>query len=212
MPNRYLALEKYRRTAATYDQSVSVHLERLRPRIAAHLNLKPGDAVLDAACGTGGNFRMIQEAIGQSGRLIGIDLSTDMLEQARERVSHNGWQNVILIQATAEDAKIPEQVDAVLFSFTHDVLRSTAALENVMRHVKPRARVVAAGSKWAPWWAVPVNIGVWYIARKYVTTFEGFARPWSHLERFVPDFKVETLMLGAVYVASGTKSGHLEAA
>ncbi len=202
MPDHQLALNKYRRIAATYDERSRIR--RLRRRIVAHLDLKAGDVVLDVACGTGLNFPLVQEAIGRAGRLIGIDLSPDMLAGAGERVSSHGWTNVTLINSSAEEAQIPEQVDAILFSFTHDVMRSPRALENVMRYVKPKGRVAVVGWKWAPWWAVPVNIPVWFFVRRYVTTLEGFAKPWTHLVRFVPDLQVARAMLGAVYIAWGT--------
>ncbi len=203
MPDHQLALNKYRRLAATYDESN--RLGRLRRRIVAHLDLRAGHVVLDVACGTGLNFPLIQEEIGQAGRLIGIDLSPDMLARARERASRNGWTNVTLINSSAEEAQIPDEVDAILFCFTHDVLRSPRALENVMRYVKPKGRVVAASSKWAPWWALPANIALWYVRRKYITTYEGYAQPWTHVVRFVPDLQVASVMVGAVFIASGTK-------
>jgi demethylmenaquinone methyltransferase/2-methoxy-6-polyprenyl-1,4-benzoquinol methylase len=167
MSDQRLALEKYRRGAATYDESN--RFRRLRSHIVARLELRPGDAVLDVACGTGLNFPLIQAAIGPQGRLIGIDLSPDMLAVAGERVSVAAWHNVTLINAAVEDARIPEEVDAVLFCLTHDVMRSPPALRNVMRSVKPRGRVVAAGSKWVPWWLWPINIAIWYGARRYTT-------------------------------------------
>ncbi len=205
MPDHQLALNKYRRIAATYDKG-NRYLGRLRRRIVAHLDLKAGDVVLDVACGTGLNFPLVQEAIGRAGRLIGIDLSPDMLAGAGDRVSSHGWTNVTLINSSAEEAQIPEQVDVILFSFTHDVMRSPRALENVMRYVKPKGRVGVVGWKWTPWWAVPVNIPLWFLVRRYVTTLEGFAKPWTHLVRFVPDLRVARAMLSAVYIAWGTKA------
>ena len=104
-----------------------------------------------------------------------------------------------------EDARIPEDVDAALFSLTHDVLRSPLALQNVMRSVKQGGRVVAAGAKWASWWVWPVNIGVWYGARQYTTTLEGFFRPWSHLGSYVSDLRLESHLFGTLYVAWGPR-------
>jgi hypothetical protein len=75
-----------------------------------------------------------------------------------------------------------------------------------MHNVKSAGRVVSAGLKWAAWWAVPVNLGVWYLAHQYATTFEGYAEPWSHLAGFVSHLDVESLMLDAVYIAWGTKA------
>ena len=41
-----------------------------------------------------------------------------MLEQARQRVAHNGWSGVALLEATAEDAPLQGKADAALFHFT----------------------------------------------------------------------------------------------
>lgn len=59
----------------------------------------PGQQVLDIGCGTGLNFPLLQERIGASGTIVGIDRSAEMLRQARRRTRARGWQNVILVQA-----------------------------------------------------------------------------------------------------------------
>jgi ubiquinone/menaquinone biosynthesis C-methylase UbiE len=51
-----------------------------------------GSVVLDVGCGTGLNFVGLEKAIGPRGRLIGIDLSSDMLARAHERVQRHGWE------------------------------------------------------------------------------------------------------------------------
>lgn len=202
-PDQRLAQEKYRQRVTTYDDSN--RYRRFRRHFVSRLELRRGDVVLDVACGTGLNFPVIQSAIGRDGRLIGVDLSPDMLAMAQERVSQNEWENVTLIRSSVEEASIPGAVDAALFSFAHDVMRSPAAVQNVLRSSKQGGRVVAAGAKWAPWWAWPVNIAVWYGARQYTTTLEGFSRPWSHLELHTSGLELESHLLGTMYVAWGTK-------
>jgi hypothetical protein len=44
---------------------------------------------------------------------------------------------------------------------------------------------------------------MWRISRRYITTFEGFDRPWSHLERYVPNLRVKPVLFGAGYIAWG---------
>lgn len=58
-----------------------------------------GQQVLDIGCGTGLNFSRMQEGIGGSGTIVGIDSSAQMLGFARRRATRHGWENVILIQA-----------------------------------------------------------------------------------------------------------------
>ena len=191
----------YRRVAGGYDLSTA-WLEPYRRRVISQLRLQPGDVVLDAGCGTGLNFERIQAAIGPGGRLIGIDPSPEMLAAARARVKAAGWTNVTLLQATAEEAVVPGPVDAVLFAFTHDVVQSPGALANLLGQARPGGRVAAAGPKWTSV-APQLNPLVWQVASQFVTTFEGFRRPWTELERAVPGLVIEEAYFGCVYLAWG---------
>ena len=205
-PDRRIALERYRRLAPRYDRLTRAS-RALRRRGVDALGLRGGETVLDVACGTGLSFELLEERIGLDGRIIGIDLSPEMLSEAEARVRRHGWQNVELVEGAVEDVQIAAEADACLFVLTHDVMRSPAALEDLIGHVKPGGRVVSTGAKLAPWWALPVNAYVWFQARRYVTTFEGFGRPWSHLAELLPDLHVQPILLGGAYVASGSARG-----
>ncbi|WP_269045441.1 class I SAM-dependent methyltransferase [Paenarthrobacter sp. Z7-10] len=60
---------------------------------------RTGQQVLDVGCGTGLNFSLLQQRVGTSGTIVGIDRSADMLNMARRRATARGWNNVILVQA-----------------------------------------------------------------------------------------------------------------
>ncbi|HEV8650122.1 MAG TPA: methyltransferase domain-containing protein [Actinomycetes bacterium] len=197
------ALDLYRQLAGTYDLATG-WLEPYRHRAISKLGLQPGDVVLDVGCGTGMSFTPIEAAIGPQGRLVGIEQSPEMLAHALARVRAAGWANATLLEASAEEAVIPVQADAALFAFTHDVLRSPEGLANVLGQVRSGGRVAAAGPKWTLL-APPLNPLVWQVARRFVTTFEGFWRPWTELERFVPALTVEEAVLGCVYVVWGLR-------
>jgi ubiquinone/menaquinone biosynthesis C-methylase UbiE len=199
-PNRQRSLAKYHRGAIAYEQAA--HMEPTRHYIVERLQLKPGETVLDLACGSGLNFPYLREAIGPSGQLIGVELSPDMLELARAKVAHFGWSNVTLIEALAEEAVIPTPVNTLLISFAHDVMRSPRALKNALAALKPGGRVVVAGPKWAPWWRLATNLYIWHFTRRYITTFEGFAKPWSLLAEQVT-LEQETILSGRGYLAWG---------
>ena len=200
-PDAARAIEKYRRHAAGYD-ATAVRTMALRRRTIDLLDLRAGDIVLDVACGTGLSFPLLRDRVGPRGKVIGVELSPDMLAQAQARVAVNGWTNVELVQAAMEDAPIHDALDAILFNYTHDVLRSPAALERIFAHARPGARVAVAGVKHPPWWLFPARL--WRIAnaRPYLTTFEGLDRPWSLLERHVTGLAITQVMLGTNYIAA----------
>jgi len=106
---RLIAL--YQKQAKDYDQSGIHGLDAFRGEAVKRLALKRGDLVVDIGCGTGLNFALLQEAIGETGRIIGVDLTDAMLEQARRRVAKAGWENVELVQADATHYQFPAQVD-----------------------------------------------------------------------------------------------------
>ncbi len=128
------ARELYRRAAGSYDRRATVTtIAPVQRRALAALAPIPGDRVLDVACGTGLNFAGIQKAIGPSGHLVGVDLSSDMLQVARGRVQRKKWTNVSLVEGPAESFTSPVgAVDRALMSFTHDVLRSPDAVAHVV--------------------------------------------------------------------------------
>ena len=206
-PDPRLALERYRTLADAYDSATGTGGPYRKQTVEALAPL-PGETVLEVGCGTGLNFGDVQQRIGPAGRLVGLDPSPEMLGHARERVREHGWENVLLVQARAEEAQLAAPADAVLLCGVHDVMRSPPGLVNVLRQLREGGRVVAGGPKWVPWWqpgSGPLNLSTWTMNREYVTTFEGFDRPWSHLAALVPDLQVELVSLGAGYIARGTR-------
>jgi cyclopropane fatty-acyl-phospholipid synthase-like methyltransferase len=63
MPNQSDALRKYRKAASSYNDRFEKVLEDARRRNIRLLQLKSGETVIDAGCGTGFNFPMIEEGM-----------------------------------------------------------------------------------------------------------------------------------------------------
>ena len=192
----------YCKGAQAYDRDTAAFQEYRRMTVDA-LPLRVGDVVLDVGCGTGLCFAEILDKVGDSGRVIGIDASADMLAVARRRTADHGWSNVSLVESAARDARIPVTADAAVFCAVHDILRSPPALHHVIDGLRPGAWVAAGGGKWAAPWMVAVNVHVFLLHRPYVSSFEGFLEPWSHLEDLLEDIRVTESAFGAGYVAVG---------
>jgi ubiquinone/menaquinone biosynthesis C-methylase UbiE len=90
-PDRAQAFDKYRRAASSYDRRWARLSEPIRRRAIERLSLRPGDTVVDGACGTGLSFALLERAVGPDGRVIGIDLSPEMLAVASDRAKTRGW-------------------------------------------------------------------------------------------------------------------------
>jgi SAM-dependent methyltransferase len=192
----------YHRDAEAYDGTTTAY-QKYRRKTVDLLPLGRGDVVLDVGCGTGLSFGLLEAKVGSTGHLLGIDASAPMVDLAAERVRSHKWDNVTLVQAPVEAAEIPVTADAALFSATHDILQSRQALENVFGHLRPGAWVAAGGGKWAPKWNVALNLCVFALHEPFVTSFNGFARPWSLLQHFVEDLRVVDVAFGGGYLALG---------
>ncbi len=201
-PDAAKAVAQYRYHANGYDASAQRTM-RLRARTIEKLALRPGNRVLDVACGTGLSFPLLREAVGAEGEVIGIDISPEMTNLARKRVVEAGWQNITLLESPVESADIPGPLDAILLNFTHDVMRSPQALERVFAAAAPNARVAIAGMKYVPWWMTPVNIIVRTKARLYMTTFEGLEKPWDLALNYLSEFEWHPVMFGIGYIGWG---------
>jgi arsenite methyltransferase len=194
------AVAHYRDLAPRYDHYTR-RINRIRERTIAALALQRGETVLDAGCGTGWCLPALAAAVGGTGRVIAFDPSPDMLARARERPAAGA--PIELLQSTGEDICLPAPPDAILFSYTHDLIRSRAALENLFRQARPGARIAATSTKLYARWLLPAN---WYLRashRAYITNFDSFESPWSLLAQMLEDFRVETHGLTQHYVATG---------
>ena len=90
---------------------------RFRHRVVEALELRSGETVVDLGCGTGANLPYLVEAVGPTGRVIGVDLSPGMLAQAHERLNETGWQNVELVEADIRAFAFPEPLHGIVSTF-----------------------------------------------------------------------------------------------
>ncbi len=98
----------YDRLAALFAKIALYPVERHRRHAVEALHLREGDTVLDLGCGTGLSFPHMEKRIGPRGRLIALDYTGAMLEEAAKKAEKHDWQNVTLIQGDA--AKVEELV------------------------------------------------------------------------------------------------------
>ena len=104
--------------------------------------LQINEWVIDVGCGTGAAARYAAEAIGNSGRVLGLDVNVSMLEVARSLPAVQGapieWREATATQLPLDD----QSVDVVLCAQTVQFLPEKAlSLSEMQRVVKPNGRV-----------------------------------------------------------------------
>ena len=199
---RAASLAKYRERAATYDRRCGPTWP-IRERAIAGLRLAPGDRVLDAGCGTGLSLALLRAAVGETGRVYGCDHSADMLQHARSRVAEARWNNVHLFECAAQSLVLPERVDALLLHYTHDIVRSPAAIDALLRWAEPGARVAIAGIKYFDGWLAPLNAWVYLKNRGYNGAPGELATPWDRIAPRLSHWRMTPTQWGMGYLGFG---------
>lgn len=124
--------------------------QRLSDRLVALAAVAPGHSVLDVATGLGEPAATAARRVGPQGRVVGIDVSPDMLGFARRRAAELGLGNIDYREMDAEALDLPEAAfDAVLCRWGLMFLADLdAALADILRRLAPGGRFAAA--VWGP--------------------------------------------------------------
>ena len=96
------------RAAPDYESLWQVQLASAQSQLLALASLLPGEDVLDVACGTGLVTFSAAQAVGPAGRVLGIDLSGQMVEAARRRAEERKVLNASFVRMDAETLDLPD--------------------------------------------------------------------------------------------------------
>ena len=166
------------------------------------------------------NFELIEQRIGPSGRLVGVDRSQRMLDGARSRVARSSWSNVSLLEADVErltpgylqelGPSLPTaQFDAALCTLGLSVIPDWKRVWHAMQTlVRPGGRIAVMDGGYpsqpgAAGEVVALRPLVWLICRAYAA--DARRQPWELVERDTEDVTVERFSYGYVGVAAGTQ-------
>jgi SAM-dependent methyltransferase len=139
-----------------WDRISDIYLREIDQRFApvvenviARAGLEPGHRVLDLGTGTGAVAQRAAPMLAPAGQVVGVDVSTDMLALAQQRIAAQGLTNVIFREGRAEELPADDgSFDAVLASLSlMYVIDRAAAAQEIARVLRPGGRLV--GAVWA---------------------------------------------------------------
>ena len=110
---------------SNYDDAYTV---QRATKLVESVELQDGYSVLDLATGTGIVAVAAARSVSPHGKVIGVDISRGMLDQARSKITAAGLQNIELIEADVESLNFEaESFDAILCSSAFMWLTDIAA-------------------------------------------------------------------------------------
>jgi ubiquinone/menaquinone biosynthesis C-methylase UbiE len=105
-----------------------------------------GEAALDIGCGAGVNTFVAAVMVGPEGRVIGIDLISEMLNRARTNLEKTSFKNVTFQEGSAEELPFPNRIfDVVISNGMFNLITDKAkALKEVFGVMKSSGRFLLA--------------------------------------------------------------------
>lgn len=197
----------YDSVAGSYDLANSfyrlVGARRLARRGIAELGLRPGDTVVDLGCGTGVNLPELAAAVAPGGRVIGVDLSEEMLARARRRVDR---EDVIidLVAGDVREVALPP-ADGVVSTFALEMVpEHDVVMERAVAALRDGGRIAVLGLQDPPGWPEPlVKLAIWLNAPFGTTSAYRDIHPRESLRQHATEVLHETAMSGAIYLSVG---------
>ncbi len=155
--------------------------DRFGAETVRRTRLRPGEAVLDLCCGAGGSAIPAAQAVGPTGRVLGIDVAGPLLELARTRAEAQGQHHAEFLLADATRTGLPSQsFDAVICVFGVFFVADMAAfLAEMWRLVRPGGRL--AVSTWGPDLFEPANSHFWSAIESVDPTLVRRFNPWDKI-------------------------------
>ena len=129
--------------------SLSSQERRFVSKAIAATPVREGDYVLEPGCGAGRVTPLLAEAVGTSGWVLSLDVSPEMIKQAR---AHHPVERACFVQASVAEIPVEDHsLDAVFcFNCFHQFPCPPLTLQELARVLKPGGRLALAHTESLP--------------------------------------------------------------
>jgi ubiquinone/menaquinone biosynthesis C-methylase UbiE len=171
----------YNAAADFYDASPLSFWDYFGRRTIELASLSSGSCVLDVCCGAGASALPAAEAVGPTGKVVGVDLANQLLESARTKAIQRRLGNVDFELGDMLSLRFPAaSFDAVVcvfgIFFVPDMAR---AVSELWSRVRPGGKL--AVTTWGPNFCEPANDAFWCsIKNVRPDLYKGF-NPWDRI-------------------------------
>jgi len=134
----------YDKISRWYDVLAGPFEKKFRDVALQDIGAKEGEIVLDLGAGAGFDCFLAANKVGKKGKVIGVDMTPEMLEKARENVEKGGYDNVEFRLGEIENLPVADNsVDAIISNCVINLaLDKRKVFEDAFRVLKPEGRLM----------------------------------------------------------------------
>lgn len=145
---------------ALHQEGLDAIASKVKEHLLKRAQLVRNESIIDIGCGTGDTTIEAATAVGPTGTVLGVDVSSLLLDSARQRAKAKQLSNIAYVLADAQTHRFEAGAgDAVIsrfgMMFFSDPIKAFANIANALKHNGRIVFVTWGSLEDNPWFAVP---------------------------------------------------------